>query len=270
MAAKTTDIASKKKKQTIALVVGGVLLAGLMAFQLPKLLGGAEESAAPVPVATGTPVASGTGSPSVVVAVPRTKSSAVLAGVVLTPASGVDPEQGDLASFSRFESKDPFDPQVSLEDQQPPGGAADTTAKNAAAAAAAAAGAAGGKTSGGATGATSVDGPAAVPTNATIMYNGKPQLVEAKSVFPKVDELFVVVSLKQKSAKVGVNGGSFTNGETLTLKLGKQVTLVNSATGARYVLKLVYTGAQPEEIKSFSGAEAADEDEEAADEAEQG
>ena len=47
----------------------------------------------------------------------------------------------------------------------------------------------------------------------------------------------------------------------MTLKLGKKVTLVNTATGVRYVLKLVYTGAQPEVIEGFttaSGAATAD------------
>ena len=35
---------------------------------------------------------------------------------------------------------------------------------------------------------------------------------------------------------------AFDNGETVTLKLGKKLTLVNTATSVRYELKLVYTG----------------------------
>ena len=41
-------------------------------------------------------------------------------------------------------------------------------------------------------------------------------------------------------------------GGTVSLKLGKQVTLVDTATGARYVLKLLYLGAGPEQIETFS------------------
>ena len=258
MPAKTTDIAAKKKKQTIMLVVGGVLLAGLMALQLPKLMGGGNEAAAPQPVAAGTtpvtagtPVTGTTGTASPTpVRVTATKSSAVLAGVVIKPASGVDPEQGDLASFGMFESKDPFDPQVSLEDQQPPGGAAESNpTKNAD-------GAKGSSSSGKSNGGESApgDAPAAAPTYATIMFNGQPQPLEVKGKFPKPEELFVLVSLKPKSAKISVNGGSFSGGKSLTLTLGKRVTLVNTATGARYVLKLVYTGDEPEEIEGFSEA----------------
>ena len=58
--------------------------------------------------------------------------------------------------------------------------------------------------------------------------------------------------MKKKQAKIGVAGGSFDDGQAVTLKLGKKVTLVNTATGVRYVLKLVYTGAQPEVIEGFT------------------
>lgn len=256
MAAKTTDIAKKKKQQTIALVVGGVLFAGLLVLQLPKLTGGGSTSAAPTPVAADTSVpAAGTATPSATpYSATPTKSSAVLVGVVITPASRVDPEDGDLASFGLFEAKDPFDPQISLEDQQPPGGAADA---NPTGNAGAAKGSAPAK-SGGASAPTAA--PVSNPTNATILFNGQPQLLELKDAFPKPEEVFVLVSLKAKSAKIGVNGGSFDGGKTLTLTLGRRVTLVNTATGARYVLKLVYTGGQPEEIAGFSSSEAAEAD----------
>jgi hypothetical protein len=56
----------------------------------------------------------------------------------------------------------------------------------------------------------------------------------------------------KKTAKISVAGGSFDGGEPVTLKLGKKLTLVNSATGVRYVLKLVYTGTQPEVIENFT------------------
>ena len=72
-----------------------------------------------------------------------------------------------------------------------------------------------------------------------------------KGTFPTPEPLFVLRSLKKKQAKIGVAGGSFDDGKPVTLKLGKKVTLVNTATGVRYVLKLVYTGAQPEDDRGL-------------------
>jgi hypothetical protein len=74
--------------------------------------------------------------------------------------------------------------------------------------------------------------------------------------------MFVLVSLKKKQAKIGVAGGTFDDGATVTLTFGKKLTLANTATGVRYELKLVYTGSQPEVIESFStGGKAAGTDE---------
>ena len=67
--------------------------------------------------------------------------------------------------------------------------------------------------------------------------------------------MFVLVSLKKKQAKIGVAGGSFDNGKTVTLKLGQKLTLVNTATSVRYQLKLVYTGTEPETIEGFSAGD---------------
>ena len=64
--------------------------------------------------------------------------------------------------------------------------------------------------------------------------------------------MFTLRSVGKKQAKISVAGGSFDGGKPLTLKLGKKVTLVNSATGVRYELKLVYTGSQPEVIEGFT------------------
>ena len=78
--------------------------------------------------------------------------------------------------------------------------------------------------------------------------------MQVKGTFPTPEPLFVLRSLTKKQAKISVAGGSFDGGQPVTLKLGKKVTLVNTATGVRYVLKLVYTGAQPEVIEGFTTA----------------
>ena len=91
--------------------------------------------------------------------------------------------------------------------------------------------------------------------NATIMMNGKAQYLAVKDKFPAGDPLFVLVSLKPNVAKIGVAGGSFADAKTIPLVKGKKSTLVNDATGARYDLRLVYTGAAPEQTESFTQAE---------------
>jgi hypothetical protein len=52
--------------------------------------------------------------------------------------------------------------------------------------------------------------------------------------------VFTLVSLTTNSARIGIAGGSYENGaSTVTLRKGKTVTLVNTADGARYALRLV-------------------------------
>jgi len=58
--------------------------------------------------------------------------------------------------------------------------------------------------------------------------------------------------VKKGAVQIGVAGGSLEGGKPATLKLGKKLTLVNSATGERWVLKLVYTGTEPETLETFS------------------
>jgi len=90
-----------------------------------------------------------------------------------------------------------------------------------------------------------------------MLFNGKPLQLQLKDTFPEADPTFVLVSVQKKEAKIGVAGGSFEDGRTMSIELGKRLTLVNTATGARFVLKLVYTGSQPERVESFSTAEQA-------------
>ena len=51
---------------------------------------------------------------------------------------------------------------------------------------------------------------------------------------------FLLVSLTKSSVKVGIAGGSLEGGKkTVTLKRGVSLTLMNTADGTRYVLRLV-------------------------------
>jgi hypothetical protein len=50
---------------------------------------------------------------------------------------------------------------------------------------------------------------------------------------------------------IAVAGGKFVGGAVVKLQLGEPVTLMNTATGQRFVMKLVFTGTQPEQIAGF-------------------
>jgi hypothetical protein len=265
MAKTNNAIAQRERRQKIFLAVGGVILIALLAIQGPKVLKQLKgsETAAPPVATTPAAVSPETGLPTTGVPqnVPAGKGSAVLVGVPVSPTGVPEPEEGQLWSFSRFEAKDPFEPNVS---EQPAGpalsggetsGGASETPKPAAKPSAQAdtADSASSAVGGPVAPATGADtAPEPKPTNATIAVNGKPQQLEAKDLFPKADKTFVLVGFKDGAAKIGVAGGSFTDGNTVALKLGKQITLVDTATGARYVLKLLYLGVGPEQVESFS------------------
>ena len=83
------------------------------------------------------------------------------------------------------------------------------------------------------------------------MVNGKPQQLQLKQVFPKAQPTFVLVGIGKNFIKVGVAGGKFIGGGAIKLDRGKAVTLMNTTTGQRFVMKLVFTGAQPEAIAGF-------------------
>ena len=254
MATKNDLRAQKDRKQKIILAVGGVLLVGVVALQAPKLLNHFKSAPAAAPATTPgvttpgatTPTDTTAGTttptpaPSIPVATP-TKYSAQLAGVVITPASTPAAAQGQLFSFSRFKTKDPFVQQVN------PSGAGSSSASSGTTTA----------SNPGTTGTPSApgspqaSGPTGPLTNATLLVNGRPQRLVLRQLFPKYDPIFVLVKLTQESARIGVAGGSFTAGNTILLQMGKRVTLMNTTTGQRYIVKLVYVGLTPETIAGF-------------------
>lgn len=275
-----TMAAEKARKQKIILVVAGVLLAALAAIQLPKLLSGdsgsAPVAAAPDSAAVDTADPAAGIVPAPVPSPVQGKPAGYISGVALPSASRPRAATSQLASFTLFESKDPFVQQVSDESATagspneeagvtvsggaPTDGADKANGGGASGGAGAAPGVApgvdpgtgssGGSSSGG-------SGPGSAVTSdplafATMMVNGNPEQLETERTFPEDDDVFVLVGVKQKAVQIGVAGGSFEGGKPVTLKLGKKMTLVNSATGARYVLKLVYTGSEPETLETFS------------------
>jgi hypothetical protein len=213
------DRAARERKQKIFVVVGGILLLGMLAFQLPRLLGGSEASAvAPAEESTFTsdPTAASAALPRV----------ATVALVDTDRRLGVTP--GKLTSFSVFAPKDPFVQQVVTDgtfgEPAAGGGTKKDTPKT---------------TSKGFT----VGATAAKVT--IISVNGARQTLEPGAAFPASDPVFVLVAEQPdaKSAVIGVAGGAYASGaKTTKLKVGKPLTLVNTATGARYRIVLVVVG----------------------------
>lgn len=233
---------AKQKKQKIIVAVGGVLLLALLAFQAPKVM--AMLNAKPPPLPPGAVVMPPNGFPTPAAGAPLaaptlsgtspTVSGAVSGdGIVDSSAISAAPASGQLVSFGRFSSKDPFAPQV---DTKPGAGVAD-------------AGTPGGSTPkpvppvgplGPGAGPTTPPVAVPLPTTALISINGVPEIVALGKDFPAAEAVFHLVALTRTSAKIAIAGGSYADGAaTVTLKKGKTLTLENTSDGSRYVLRLL-------------------------------
>jgi hypothetical protein len=239
--AKRFDPRAKAKRQKIIAGALGLVLVVVLIFQAPTILsvfGGSSSSTAsePVPV-TPPPVPVPTtpgGSPAVATPTPVAGGSAQLVDSDPAPM----PADGQLVSFDRFESKDPFVPQgaAASPDVAPaPSVRVNTVAKA-------------DDPEGGAITASpppprgsATPGRPAKATVATITVNGAPYEVTVGESFPESDAIFKLVSLKRGTARIGIVGGSYANGsQTVRLtKGGKPVTLMNTADGTTYVLRYV-------------------------------
>jgi hypothetical protein len=255
--AKKIDPKAKAKKQKIYAAIGGVLLLGLLAFQVPRTMKMLNQNQG-----VDSAASSSTTAPTVTTTGPVTlpslgggnaTASATPSGDGLNDPDAVPAAQsGQLLAFGRFRTKDPFAQQVDLSC----GG--DSTSCDAD-------GSSGGSGSGTKAPPTSGGGavpsqgggdlnsnpspgpapapapaPAAKPTSATISVNGTSESVQVGGQFPSASPTFTLVSLTAKTAKVGIAGGSFEGGtQTVTLTKGKPLTLMNTADGTRYVLRLI-------------------------------
>lgn len=260
MAKKKFDPKAKAKRQKIILAVGGVLLLALLAFQVPrtmKMMKPPTQSSSPSPSRTTSTTAGSTplappsldGSSTAPTSAPSGGSTASTSvDGVSDPSNPLPPNAGQLVSFSKFTGKDPFKQQIASAcagdpvagaptacpsaSKPSPASSTSTTTKKAAATPE--------------TGTKVTIGASkpvvAKPQTATISVNGTSTTVAVGSTFPSSSPVFTLVSLTTGAAKVGIAGGSYESGAvTVTLKKGKTVTLINTADGTRYVLRLVAT-----------------------------
>jgi hypothetical protein len=242
---------AKEKKQKILLAVLGVVFLGLAAFQGPKMWKRMHPSS---PASTPTATAPTTTNPTL--AAPtlgggQTPGAGTPGGsLASSPAPAV--ADGQLTSFSRFASKDPFAQQLSDKNPAESGSSPSSS------------GSAGGSSGGGgksSSGRRSASDPK--PGTAVISVNGTLYTVavgtdfpSASTTDPSVVPLFHLISLTAHTAKISIVGGSYANGApSVTLQENKPVTLMNTADGTRYKLTLKPVGtAVPTSAPSSSGS----------------
>ena len=239
---------AKEAKQKKIAIVGFVLLLAIMAFQGPrtwKMIKG-PEAAPPPPTTTtvATPTNGGLALPPV--------TGATAAPTATPPDSatsdlGPAPVAGQLVSFTRFASKDPFVQQIDPGATEAPsgGGSSSPGGGGESSSSAGAKGGGGGGGSGSKPASASSDGGAKpdTPTRATLVVNGRREEVGVGGEFPKDGPFFTLVSVGPSSARIGIAGGSYASGEqTATVRKGRTLVLQNTADGTRYEIKLVATG----------------------------
>jgi hypothetical protein len=244
--AKKFDPKAKAKRDKIIAGVAGVIFLGVLAFSVPKTLKMMNPGNVETTSATPTTTAA-TGAPSL--APPSLDGTAPAA-----PAGGSglsDPDTAQMASFSqlvafdRFSSKDPFKQQVSESGAAPESSGATTPAST--------------KHTGSGvvppvsttpapegTPVSPPPPPLPLPTAASVSVNGAPaETVTVAQDFPlpPAESLFHVVAIGRSWVKIAIVGGSYADGApAVKLKRGKPLTLVNTADGTRYLLKLVWLG----------------------------
>jgi hypothetical protein len=200
--------AARERKQKIFVVVGGIVLLALVAFQLPRYLGGGSEA-----------------SPTTTTAAPETPAPGSSPAPGNVPVALVDTDRplpagrSKLGSLAGFALKDPFVQQIK-------------PAKTGS-----------GGSEPGETGFTVGGKPVAAVT--IVSVNGIRQALVPGATFPTGNPVFVLVGEQpaKKTVTIAVAGGEYENGARATrLQLGKPLVLVNTTTGARYRLVLVAVG----------------------------
>lgn len=236
------SVREAKDRRAKMMAIGGVVvLAGVLAFEMPKLLhkSGGSSSATP-PAATTT--AAGTGAS----ATPSSTATGTAAAAVLStgstklPNSDMAPRRlkSNLYSFSHFPGKDPFVPQVSAADITGTPSTGSGAAQGAPSGQSGSSGSAGGSTGGGYSAGSQRT--LAQTGAVTIQVNGKLQSVRVGTSFPASNPLFRLVSVGHGVVRIGIANGSYTSGaHTVSLASGRSLTLVDTADGIRYRIRLI-------------------------------
>jgi hypothetical protein len=225
---------AKDKRMKLIAAGGAVLLVGVLAFQVPKIMHSGSSSSTPPPAST-------TGTDTTATGVPAT-TPAGTAGAAVTPTaastklpnSDVDPRRlkSQLFSFSHFSGKDPFVQQVS-------NATTSATPTTASASLPASSGGSGNSASGGSPQPKHVRTLAATGS-ARISVNGRLEVVRVGATFPSANPLFRLVRVSNGVARIAIANGSYSSGaHTIALSSARTLTLVDTADGVRYRIRLI-------------------------------
>jgi hypothetical protein len=251
---KRVDAVKQREKRTkIAAIVGGVLMVLVGAYEIPSMLkvmnkkppGNTSYDPGPSLTPGGLPnVATGAAG-----ATPAAATSGQLVDTDAPPASGA----GQLVSFSVFETKNPFTPQVSDTQGSTLTGATTTTPTTADKPGADVPTTTTPVLPPGVTAVPQAPTPPSAATTTTtttvatqpavsLSVNGVVSRVSSGGTFPSGAPVFRLASWTKGSAQIAIVGGSYAaGGGTLTLRVGVEVTLENQTDGKRYKLKLLST-----------------------------
>jgi hypothetical protein len=228
---------ARTKKVAIGL---SVVLVAVLAFEVPKMMHSGSSSSTPPAAttttdsstaATGAPVTTTTGTPAV--AATPTASTNV-------PNSDVAPQasKSELDSFTHFTGKDPFAQQVSNAPSTSTSSSSSSSSSQPATGTLSAT-----VSSGSSAGNGHVQHPSrtlAATGAARISVNGRVQVVRVGASFPSANPLFRLVGLAHGGVRVGIANGSYSSGaQTVSLTPGRTVTLVDTADGIRYKIRLL-------------------------------
>ncbi|HLX20393.1 MAG TPA: hypothetical protein VKR23_09585 [Gaiellaceae bacterium] len=227
-------IKAKQQKQKRLAIVLCAFLGLILVYEVPHTMKLMKSSPSAVQVNT---TASAPAAPNPTVTTPSLPAAAAAdeatattptatTSIVASVQATADP--GQLTEFQEFASKDPFDQSVQKDSASAPGSGSSSP-----------------KTSTSSTPSAPKTPPSPPPTSAVLSVNGQLSSVLAGADFPTATPLFHLVSLTAKTARVTIAGGSYADGApSLTLTVGKPVTLQNTADGTQYTLLLEPQGTQ--------------------------
>jgi hypothetical protein len=249
------DVREAKDRRAKKLAIGGaVVLVAVLAYQMSHMLGGKKSAAAPAATTT-TPVA---GAPSTTTP-PGTAGAAILPTTGTTTGStkltNSDPapqrSKSELYAFNNFSGKDPFVQQLAANTGSTGGtsGTSGTTSTPSGQTASSVSPSSSPNTT---VTASVRKAPARKSSSArslaqtgvaTISINGKSETVRIGAGFPSANPLFRLVSVSHGVARIGIANGSYSSGaHTVSLAVGRTLTLVDTADGIRYKLQLRTAG----------------------------
>lgn len=233
---KMADLREAKDRKMKKVAIGlSVVLVAVLAFEVPKVLHSGPTSSATPPAATTTDTSvTATGTPAVTPAGTAAAAVTPTAASTKLPDSDTLPKVGkaQLYAFGHFAGKDPFVQQVGATQALP------ATAGNSSSSASSSQATAASQTA-----RVTIHHPTrtlAVTGAARISVNGRVQVVRVGKSFPSANPLFRLVSLSGGVARIGISSGSYSSGaQTVSLVAGRTLTLVDTADGIRYQLRLL-------------------------------